>query len=318
MAVVYQNGVDVSRYQGTVNWGAVAAAGKQFAIVRIGSSNTNGVYIDPAFQRNINGAKAAGLRVGAYYYSYATTRSAVAQELNTFLAVLQGLRLEYPVFMDVEAAVQQSLGRKALTALVVYAMQLIEQSGWYPGWYSYTNFANQYLDASRLSAYPCWIADYRGYVGYGGSYDLWQYSGSGSSGGITGTVDLDYSYKNFLPAITAANKNGYGTSGPAVEAVSDTVLEVFAERCEYFYSPNVNEVVGYLPLGTYPVLARTKGAYNGYVWVKFNYNGGQYWTALIADRNRLIAGGEGGCDECREQLAAALEKIAAAKAVLDS
>ena len=94
MAVVYQNGVDVSRYQGTVNWGDVAAAGKQFAIVRIGSSNTNGVYIDPAFQRNINGAKAAGLRVGAYYYSYATTRSAVAQELNTFLAVLQGLQLE--------------------------------------------------------------------------------------------------------------------------------------------------------------------------------------------------------------------------------
>ena len=155
-------------------------------------------------------------------------------------------------------------------------------------------------------------------MGYGGSYDLWQYSGSGSSGGITGTVDLDYSYKNFLPAITAANKNGYGTSGPAVEAVSDTMLEVFAQRCEYFYSPNVNEVVGYLPLGTYPVLARTKGAYNGYVWVKFNYNGGQYWTALIADRNRLIAGGEGGCEECREQLAAALEKIAAAKAVLDS
>ena len=66
-------------------------------------------------------------------------------------------------------------------------------------------------------------------------------------------------------------------------------------------------MVGYLPLGTYPVLARTKGAYNGYVWVKFDYNGGQYWTALIADRNRLIAGGEGGCEECREQLAAALE-----------
>ena len=84
---VYQNGIDVSHYQGNVNWAQVAA-GKQFAIVRVGSSNSGGLYVDPYFLQNINGAKAAGLRVGAYYYTYARTRAAVANELTTFLNVM--------------------------------------------------------------------------------------------------------------------------------------------------------------------------------------------------------------------------------------
>ena len=95
----FQNGIDVSRYQGNINWGKVAAAGKQFAIVRVGSANSGGLYVDPYFLQNVNGAKAAGLRVGAYYYTYARTRAAVANELTTFLNVMDGLQLEYPVFV---------------------------------------------------------------------------------------------------------------------------------------------------------------------------------------------------------------------------
>ena len=114
---VYQNGIDVSRYQGNINWGRVAAAGKQFAIVRVGSSNSGGLYVDPYFLQNVNGAKAAGLRVGAYYYTYARTRAAVANELTTFLNVMQGLQLEYPVFVDVEDASLTSLGRAELVRM---------------------------------------------------------------------------------------------------------------------------------------------------------------------------------------------------------
>ena len=114
---VYQYGIDVSRYQGNINWGRVAAAGKQFAMVRVGSSNSGGLYVDPYFLQNVNGAKAAGLRVGVYYYTYARTRAAVANELTTFLNVMQGLQLEYPVFVDVEDASLTSLGRATLTAL---------------------------------------------------------------------------------------------------------------------------------------------------------------------------------------------------------
>ena len=75
MMTVFQEGIDVSRYQGVVDWSAVAAAGKEFAIVRVGSSNQSGPYVDPYFTRNVQGAHAAGLRVGAYFYTYAKTES---------------------------------------------------------------------------------------------------------------------------------------------------------------------------------------------------------------------------------------------------
>ena len=78
----------MSRYQGSINWTQVAAAGKQFAIVRVGSSNSGGLYVDPYFLQNVTGAHSAGLRVGAYYYTYARTRAAVASELTAFLNML--------------------------------------------------------------------------------------------------------------------------------------------------------------------------------------------------------------------------------------
>ena len=165
----FQNGIDVSRYQGNINWGRVAAAGKQFAIVRVGSANSGGLYVDPYFLQNVNGAKAAGLRVGAYYYTYARTRAAVANELTTFLNVMDGLQLEYPVFVDVEDSSLTSLGRAALTNLVQYAMDILYQRKWYAGWYSYTNYINSYLNAAALSRYPLWVADYRSALGYNGS-----------------------------------------------------------------------------------------------------------------------------------------------------
>ena len=203
---VYQNGIDVSHYQGNVNWAQVAA-GKQFAIVRVGSSNSGGLYVDPYFLQNINGAKAAGLRVGAYYYTYARTRAAVANELTTFLNVMQGLQLEYPVFVDVEDSSLTSLGRAELTSLVQYAMDILYQRKWYAGWYSYTNYINSYLNAAALSQYPLWVADYRQTLGYTGSYAMWQYTGSGSVNGIAGACDLNRSYKDFLPEIRAGGYN---------------------------------------------------------------------------------------------------------------
>ena len=197
----YERGMDVSRYQGLVNWPAVAGAGIQFAMVRIGSSNGGAAYVDPYFQRNVQGAHDAGLKVGAYYFTYAKTRDQVNTELETFLMALAGLRLEYPVFVDVESNQLTGLGRQPLTELVRYAMDILNQSGWLPGYYTYTAFAQQYLDTQALAAYPLWIADYRGYVGYSGSYDLWQYSSTGQVAGVEGNVDLDYSYKNFLPLL---------------------------------------------------------------------------------------------------------------------
>ena len=97
------------------------------------------------------------------------TRAAVANELTTFLNVMDGLQLEYPVFVDVEDSSLTSLGRAELTSLVQYAMDILYQRKWYAGWYSYTNYINSYLNAAALSRYPLWVADYRPALGYNGS-----------------------------------------------------------------------------------------------------------------------------------------------------
>lgn len=284
---VFQNGIDVSRYQGSINWQQVAAAGKQFAIVRVGSSGSGGLYIDPYFYQNVNAAHAAGLRVGAYYYTYARTQTAVANELTVFLNALQGLQLEYPVFVDVEDKNLTTLGRTQLTALVQYAMDILYQRKWYAGWYSYTNFINSYINAGALTEYPLWVADYRQTLGYRGNYAMWQYSGSGSVNGIAGACDLDRCYQDFLPAIKAGGFNNYGADGPVLQPVQKKQLVVFNERTEYFYTANLNDIVGYLPLGSYRVISRTTQKYAGYDWVVFQLRGEEYWAVLLGDRNRL-------------------------------
>lgn len=297
---IFQYGIDVSRYQGSINWTRVAASGKQFAIIRLGSTNSNGLYIDPYFKQNVDGAHAAGLRVGVYYYTYAKTRTAVATEVNTFLAQLSGLQLEYPVFVDVEDNSLASLGRSTLTGLIQYAMQLIDQRGYFPGWYTYTSFANNYVNTAALLDYPLWIADYRGYVGYQGGWSMWQYSSTGSVNGISGNVDLNYAYADYLPQIIAAGKNGYQPTAdqrPVMEDVTGFLLQVFGSSAEYFYTANVNDVVGYLPAGEYNILSKSLEPFNGFNWVTFSLNGGIYWTVELPDRVRIISGP---CDELED------------------
>ena len=163
---LFQNGIDVSRYQGNINWGRVAAAGKQFAIVRVGSGNSGGLYVDPYFLQNVNGAKAAGLRVGAYYYTYARTRAAVANELTTFLNVMDGLQLEYPVFVDVEDSSLTSLGRAELTSLVQsrhghsLPAQMVRRV------VQLHKLYQQLPECRRAEPIPVWVADYRSALGY--------------------------------------------------------------------------------------------------------------------------------------------------------
>ena len=319
MAAIFENGIDVSRYQGVIDWTRVAASGQQFAIVRVGSTDGSDVDVDPYFKRNVEGAKAAGLKVGAYYYTYAKTEEAVIRELDTFLPALEGYQLEYPVFVDMEDSSFASLTRKQVTDLTRFAMDILYQKGWYAGYYTYTFFATNYIDTEALKDYPLWIADYRGYVGYQGSYAMWQYSSSGQVSGIQGNVDMNRSYVDFLPFIKEGGFNGFpASSGPVMMPLENQLLEVFSERCEYFNSPDVNDVVGYLPLGTYPAVALSEEEFGGFVWVTFRLGGAVWWTALLEDRCRLIADDSGtDCSECQARLAEANARIEEARQLLN-
>ena len=91
-------GIDVSKYQGVIDWKAVAADGVKYAILRVGSSTNAGPYVDPYFESNYNAARAAGLRVGAYLFTYATSEQAQNAELEVWLPALEGKTFDYPVF----------------------------------------------------------------------------------------------------------------------------------------------------------------------------------------------------------------------------
>ena len=287
---IFQRGIDVSRYQGNIDWAQVGRSGQQFAIVRAVSSDNSGVYEDPLFVKNVSGAKAAGLRTGAYYYTYARTQSYADTEIAALLSALRGKQFEYPIFIDIEDNMLKSLGRDTLTALVLYELEAIKKAGYYAGVYTYTNFAKNNLAMAKLKDYPLWLANYTTTVNYTGAYDLLQYSGSDSVSGIATKVDLDNSYRDFFPEIETGGWNNYPRpTGPEMLPATGLSLEVFGDKnCQYFNSANVNDVAGTLPHGIYPAVAQSSGCYNGFSWVTLQYQNKIYWTALLADRCYLI------------------------------
>ena len=189
-------GIDVSKYQGNIDWQKVKNAGIKFAMLRLCSSNNSGLYIDPTFEQNYNNAKSVGIHVGAYIYTYATSEEEQNKELEFAINALNGKTLDYPLALDVEDNSLISIGKSELTNLVKRGLDIIDQKGYIPMLYTYTNYSNN-LNMDTLKDYDLWIADYRGYNGYG-ECDMWQYSSSGKVDGISGNVDMNICYKNYV------------------------------------------------------------------------------------------------------------------------
>lgn len=190
-------GIDVSKYQGNIDWNKVKEDGVEFAMLRLASSNNSGLYIDNTFEQNYNGAKSVGIPVGAYIYSYATTEQEQNKELTFALEALKGKTLEYPLALDIEDASLTKIGKTVLSSLVLRGLTIIDQKGYIPMLYTYTNYAKTYLDMTKFADHDLWIADYRGYNGYG-ACDMWQYASNGSVNGISGAVDMNICYKEYV------------------------------------------------------------------------------------------------------------------------
>lgn len=210
----YILGVDVSKYQGSIDWAKVKKDGIRFAILRVGSSDNNGVYIDPYFEENYLGCIANGIAVGAYIFTYADTESEQNEEILKFLPALTGKTFKYPVFVDVEYSGLATLGASQLSSLIKRYMDILDQKGFTPGWYSYTNFINSYIDKDMLKDYPLWVADYRSAIGYSGPYDIWQYTSSGTVSGINGNVDMNRDYRGYIPFENTTEPDDTGPQEP--------------------------------------------------------------------------------------------------------
>ena len=200
-------GVDVSKYQGTIDWNKVKASGMGFAMVRQGWINSDGsITEDPFYRQNMAGAHAAGLHTGVYLYSYATNESAMKAAASACVAMLEGFVCDMPIALDFEhATLYKKFSRAANASLCAAFLSRVEELGRYCILYTYKSFAAAYLDMSALSRYDFWLAHYTARTDYTGPYGMWQYTSSGSVPGISGRVDCNHAYKDY-PAIITGKK----------------------------------------------------------------------------------------------------------------
>ncbi|MDR2196644.1 MAG: glycoside hydrolase family 25 protein [Coriobacteriales bacterium] len=199
--VVSRTGIDVSAYQGSIDWEAVAADGIDFAILRLGHRGyTEGsIYLDERFEENLRGAEAAGVPVGVYFFSQAITEQEAIEEARFVLETLDGRELAYPVVYDFEPVSDVSgrangLNARQLTKNASAFCTTIEEGG-YPAmlYGNARDISHYYLDL--LEGYDIWFAEY-GTRFPTGKFDftIWQYTNAGSVAGISGNVDMDLEF----------------------------------------------------------------------------------------------------------------------------
>ena len=204
-----QKGIDISLWQGpNIDFNAVKNSGYDFVIINAGY----GKYAyqkDPYFENNYTRAKAAGLKVGAYWYSYATNVGDAKEEARVFCDILKGKEFEYPVWLDIEDPSQERLSSRTINQICRAFCGYLEERKHYTGIYSYLSFLNK-LDETTLKAHDIWVAQWGvEKTSWKGSYGIWQFTDRGVVGGINGNVDLNYAYKDYPIIMKANGLNGF-------------------------------------------------------------------------------------------------------------
>lgn len=196
-------GIDVSKWNKEIDWESVRAAGVDFAIIRCGyrGSKTGALVEDPYFKKNVEGAEAAGIKVGIYFFTQATNEIEAVEEASMALMLCRNYKLALPIFIDTEGAGgsgrADGLGVDTRTAVCEAFCRTIENSGFNAGVYASKNWFNNNLSTENLSDYTIWLAQYSRAATYDGRYDLWQYTSAGTIDGIETRVDLNMCYKDF-------------------------------------------------------------------------------------------------------------------------
>ena len=215
-------GIDVSVHNGDIDWQKVKADGIDFAILRAGYGKL-AVQKDKKFEDNYAGAKAAGIPVGAYWYSYAMDEDEARQEADVFLSVIKGKQFEFPVYYDVEEKKQFDLGKEKVSAIMRAFLERVESAGYFTGLYGSASSLTTHTADDIKSRYTIWLAHWVNQTNYSGAYAVWQYSEKGKVEGISGNVDLDTCTKDFPTIIKGKGLNGFGAakSAPAEEKSVD-------------------------------------------------------------------------------------------------
>ncbi len=201
-ANVYQ-GIDVSYYQGEIDWQAVAADGIDFALIRVGFrgyGEEGKLVADETCQNNIEGALAAGLEVGAYFFSQAISVEEAEEEAQMLIDAVKNYQIDYPLIFDMEEiaasdARTANLDKETLTAIAKAFCQKIEQAGYTAMIYGNTKWLAGKVDLLQMDDYPLWFAQYYNKPLFPYDFDIWQYTNEGTVAGINGAVDLNICFQ---------------------------------------------------------------------------------------------------------------------------
>ena len=208
-------GIDVSTWQGNVDWEQVKAAGVEFAILRCGYGMDIAEQDDNTFGRNAAECERLNIPYGVYLYSYATNIARAESEANHVLRLIKGRKLEYPIYLDLEDKTVADIGSAQILENSKAFMKIIEDAGYAAGIYANLYWWNNYLTDIWYDEYLKWIAQYYTECQYEKPYGMWQYSSSGSVPGVDGYADMNFVYVDYPKIIREAGKNH----------LSDTVVE---------------------------------------------------------------------------------------------
>lgn len=207
-------GIDVSNYQEDIDWAQVAEAGVEFAMIRAGyrGYTEGGLFEDPCFRANMEGALAAGLEVGVYFFSQAVSEEEAVEEAEFLLTLIEGYPLTYPVVFDWERQSKENsrtltTDGDTQTACTIAFCRRVEEAGYLPMVYFSPSKGYSELDLKQLMQWPFWLAHYTADwepTGFRYHFHVWQYENHGQVPGIEGDVDLNLCLTDFSRWETAA------------------------------------------------------------------------------------------------------------------
>lgn len=286
-------GIDVSKYQAQIDWSRVKSSGVQFAMIRTGYGGDTSAWnqqTDAYFESNYAGATGAGLKVGAYHYSYATNPSMASDEADFCLHILNGRHLDYPVAYDLEDRSQAGVSPDVMAQIVQTFCGKIQQAGYRPAVYSYVNFYNARLTSPLIAQYDTWIANFveDSAPRFNRPYTMWQYSSGGSVQGISGRCDMDYSYVDYT-----------GTGN----VVPSTPMDPMTFRCDtdaytlpsggrYTYKITTADTIPPSAVSSNPAavaVSAPRGISDGYLFTIYNVGPGEATITTTAADGRTVS-----------------------------
>ena len=215
-------GIDVSTWNGNIDFGKVKSSGIDFVIIRSGFGRLTSQK-DNRFENYYAGAKKAGLKIGSYWYGYAHSVAEARIEAQACLACIKGKSFDLPIYYDMEESSQFSLGWNTCTAMAMAFCEEIEKGGFKAGVYANTNWFSNVLDKKAIAKkYSVWHAQWSSAAVT--NCDVWQYSECGRVSGISGNVDMNICYKTFGAVSTPAKTTATTAKKKTVATLATEVL----------------------------------------------------------------------------------------------